>query len=185
MLSEYNSMRARLLNSQELLEGTNMVLYNIEATLIRWCKDSIRRNEIKLLMQGPPLPRVESCTTDELPPAQQCPSSPPPPPVQLHVFPEPEDTVGQAQVRHSTIAAALAVVPPPSPGTSEPPVPTSVSWTTDWRRRKAAAKGSEPGKPGWKEYSCQVCKRPMSTPGHTQFRGQRYGNMHMSIFSSL
>ena len=159
-----------------------MVLFNInEATLIRWYKDSIRRNEIKLLMQGLPLPHMESCTTDELPPTQQHPSSPPPPPVQPHVFREPKDVVGQAQVRHGTITAPLAVVP----GISEPPVPTFVSRTTEWRRRKAAAAGSEPGKPGQKEYSCRVCNKPMATPGHTQFRGQRYGNMHMSIFYTL
>ena len=131
-----------------------MLLFNInEATLIRWYKDSIRRNEIKLLMQGLPLPHMESCTTDELPPAQQHPSSPPPPPVQPHVFREPEDAVGQAQVRHGTITAPLAVVPPPIPGISEPPMPTFVSRTTEWRRRKAAAAGSEPGK----EYSWRFC----------------------------
>jgi len=53
ILSEYNSVRARLLNSQALLEGTNLVLYTVnETTLLHWYKNSVRRDEIKLLMQG-------------------------------------------------------------------------------------------------------------------------------------
>ena len=35
MVSEYHLIKARLLNSQELLEGTNLALFNInEATLV-------------------------------------------------------------------------------------------------------------------------------------------------------
>lgn len=165
VLSAYNSVRARLLNSQELLEGTNMVLYNInEATLVKWYKNSIRRNEITLLMQGLPLPSVEICTTEQLPPVQQRPSTSVPPPEQPHVFPEAEDTTGQAQahVRQGTIVPPASYVPS-----------TSVSRSTEWRHRKAAAMGVETEK-SRKTYSCRVCNKPMSTPGHTQFRGQRY-----------
>ena len=99
ILSEYNSVRARLLNSQALLEGTNLVLYTVnETTLLHWYKNSVRRDEIKLLMQGLSLPQHQLCAGHNLPPPQQLPSSLPPP-VNPHISAEPEDTTGQAKVR--------------------------------------------------------------------------------------
>ena len=110
VLSAYNSVRARLLNSQALLEETNLVLYNLnEATLIRWYKNSIRRDEIKTLTQGLSLPLEQPCATDPLPPAQERPSSPGAAGEHEHLIEEPEDTTGQAKVKGSvTPAASLA-----------------------------------------------------------------------------
>ncbi|XP_078606607.1 uncharacterized protein LOC144879237 [Branchiostoma floridae x Branchiostoma japonicum] len=66
----------------------------------------------------------------------------------------------------STTAANL---PPPQPlppfkTEDRPPVPR----TTAWRKRKADTGGVR------KEYTCSVCNQPMTSEGHTQFRGQRY-----------
>lgn len=77
ILSAYNGVRARLFNSQALLEGTNMVLFTInETTLLRWYQDSTRRREVQMLLQGLPLPRAEVTTSDTLPPAQEQPALP-------------------------------------------------------------------------------------------------------------
>ena len=101
IISEYNSVRARLLNSQALLEGTNLMLYTInQTTLVRWHKNSSRRDEIRLLMQGlsPPRPQF---TTDpnSSPPAKSLQSGPGPSPLNPCSFPEAEDTTGQAQIQ--------------------------------------------------------------------------------------
>ena len=54
-------------------------------------------------------------------------------------------------------------------------VQTPVSRTTEWRRRKAATEGMLPtAKTARKQYGCRVRGQAMSSPGHTQFRGQRY-----------
>ena len=115
ILSEYNSVRARLLNSQVLLEGTNLMLYAInQTTLVRWHKNSSRRDEIRLLMQGlsPPQPQF---TTDpnSLPPAKSLQSGPGPCPLNPHSFPEAEDTTGQARIQKrkdttGTLAGSIA-----------------------------------------------------------------------------
>ena len=44
----------------------------------------------------------------------------------------------------------------------------AMSRTMAWRHRKKA--GTESGQ----KYCCRVCGKPMTTAGHTQFRGQRY-----------
>lgn len=219
ILSEYNSVRARLLNSQALLAGTNLMLYTInETTLAKWFKASSRRNEIKLLMQGlsPPQPPL---TTDSvsLPPAKIRPAQQGPP-LFPHRFPEVEDTTGLANVRQKGAATTLPAVTSPSadfsahstpvipaltapgpdspapifsalqlpapspfgllatsssglssPGLSGPVVSTpDMSRTTMWRHEK---KGKET-RP--RKYTCRVCKKPMTSEGHTQFCGQRY-----------
>lgn len=52
IISEYSSIRARLLNSP-VLEEINLMLYSInQTTLVKWFKDEVRRQEITLLMQG-------------------------------------------------------------------------------------------------------------------------------------
>ena len=77
------------------------MLYAInQTTLVRWYKNNVRRDEIRLLMQGlsPPQPQF---TTDpnSLPPAKGLLSGPGPSPLNPHIFPEAEDTTGQARVR--------------------------------------------------------------------------------------
>ena len=53
VLMEYYKVRGWLLNSQTLLEDTNLALYNINDTTLRlWYKDSSRRDEVKVLLQG-------------------------------------------------------------------------------------------------------------------------------------
>ena len=56
--------------------------------------------------------------------------------------------------------------------------PVCESRTTLWRRRKKAAESgipptqAEPTKR--KAYSCKVCGKPMTSEGHSQFKGKRY-----------
>ena len=97
MFSEYNSIRARLYNSQTLLEGTDLVLFTTnETTLVRWYKNSTRRCEITSLMRGVATTLPPLCAFGTLPPTKQLSAQPPSPPTNLHPFPEPEDTSGQA-----------------------------------------------------------------------------------------
>ena len=116
VLSEYNSVRARIQNSQRLLEGTNLMLYTInQTTLVRWYKDITRRNEIKFLMQGLSLPRPSLTTdSDSLPPAKVLPTRPHLSPINPHSFPEAEDTTGQARVRGSISTPSLLGMSDPS-----------------------------------------------------------------------
>ena len=107
ILSDYNAMQARLVNSQRLLEDTNLTLFTInERTLVSWYKDTVRRDEIKILMQGLSLPAPPFCSSILLPPAQQCPSAPPDPPPQEHQFVEPQDRTGLANVRSKALSAS-------------------------------------------------------------------------------
>ena len=79
IISEYNNIRARLLNSP-VLEDTNLMLYSInETTLIKWFKNEVRRDEITLLMQGLSPPQQPLCAAESLPPAQELSASPGPP----------------------------------------------------------------------------------------------------------
>ena len=162
ILSEYNSIRARVLNSASVLEGTTLALYPInKATLLRWYKNTTRRDEIKTLMQGlnPPIPRP--CSFLPLPPAKRLCVLPPEPPQQPHEFPSPEDTSGQAKVRNKgskTTASSvqsgssssastesstvISQTGEPSSSATTPSTPTVVkppSRTTVWRQKKAAA----------------------------------------------
>ena len=112
------------LNSHRLLENTNLTLFTInKRTLVSWFKDTARRDEIKVLMQGLSLPAPRLCASESLPPAQQQPSTPPDPPPQQHQHEEPEDKIGLAQVRYKAPAVNVA----------------SLSRTTMWRQRKKAA----------------------------------------------
>lgn len=95
ILTAYNEVRRRLLNSQALLEGTNLMLFSInETTLLHWYKNTTRRNEVKMLLQGLPGIPSQSTSSEPLQPALQRPGSPPPPPDNPHVFPEVQDTTG-------------------------------------------------------------------------------------------
>ena len=195
VLSKYNSIRARLFNSQALLEGTNLVQFTInEATLVRWFKNSTRISEIRSLMQGIPSSLPPPCASEPLPLPKNQPSLPPPPPDEPHTFTEPEDTTGQAQGRRrrpvmatllsmpSTSAAALSSEAATSASTTfananprflgEVTVKseTVVSRTAEWRHRKKNM--PPPGKPR-KVYTCRTCSRPMSSEGHTHLCGKR------------
>ena len=277
IISEYNSIRARILNSP-VLEETNLMLYSInETTLIKWFKNEVRRDEITLLMQGLTPPQQPLCANESLPPARKLPSSPGPPPDNPHIITEPEDTTGTIRSRvsrklstpalsgHNTLSASspsvtvnplchldpsrvvaalssfgllkpptaspshpMAVLsspgpsglvnPPTAAGSSHPmaflssPGPSGLvnpptaagpshpmavlsspslsglanlptapsmsnsnlqpSRTTMWRHKRERQEGkiSRPRK----AYTCTVCGRPMTSEGHTQFRGQRY-----------
>lgn len=186
IVSAYSAIRARLCNSYKLLEETNITLFNINATtLVKWYKNTSRRDEVKMLMQGILPPSADLTSQQPLLPAGTLPPGPLPAPMESHEFEEPEDTTGQARVRGTQSN------PPLLPTTV---VPTPANQTADWchREKAAAASGSgsssssstvAPTRPllptstttkQRKVYSCRICGKPMASPGHTQFRGQRY-----------
>lgn len=200
VISDYNSIRARLLNTSAL-EGTNLVLYNInETTLVKWYKNDVRRDEIRMLLQGLPPSQHQLTAEEDLPPAKELPSVPPSPPALPHVFEEAEDTSGQATCRKKTKSSSRPPAPPsinltldlpldsaPSKLSAHPPAPPSLdlpldsapagpsapqSRTTAWRHKKEREEGKQAKTR--KVYTCRVCGQPMTTEGHTQFRGQRY-----------
>ena len=178
VISDYNSIRARLLNTSAL-EGTNLVLYTInETTLVKWYKDDVRRDEIRMLLQGLPPSQHQLTAKEDLPPARELPSVPSSPPALPHVFEEAEDTSGQATCRRKTKSSSR---PPPQetppsldlPLDSAPAGPSAPqSRTTAWRHKKEREEGKQAKTR--KVYTCRVCGQPMTTEGHTQFRGQRY-----------
>lgn len=185
ILEAYNEVRARLLNSQPLLEGTNLVLFSInETTLSRWYKNSTRCTEVKMLLQGLPNIPSSSTATGPLLPALECSTSPPPPPDNPHIFPEAEDRRGLAHVRSApSSTATVPLLPALECSTSEDrrslahvrlastssssSTAVTVSRTTEWRRRKMAS-GEETGPTGprpkkaRKEYCCKMCNDPMN-----------------------
>ena len=143
-----------------------------------------------MLLQG--LTLLDLCVAEDLPEASQQPTEPPPPPQDPHIFSQTEDRSGQARVRGATrvsvsgtCSAGFSAAPSTStpaiqgPSTSSalhPPVigtevevETKVSRTTEWRHKKTGKKNKQR-----KTYSCRVCNQPMTSTGHTQFRGQRY-----------
>ena len=165
-----------------------MVLFNInEITLVQWYKNTTQRVEIKQLMQGLSNTHIHNvnCLQDSFSPVKR-PSTPPSCPLEPHSFPEPEDTTGQARVRKTSFPPSLSASAKSSASTDLPSSPTLsqltipseigptpepiVSRTTQWRRRKSG-QTSETSR---KVYTCRMCRKPMSTEGHTQFRGQRY-----------
>ena len=193
VINDYSSIQARLLNTSAL-EGTNLVLYPInQTTLVKWYKDDVRRDEIRILMQGLPPPQHQLTASDDLPPANELPSAPAPPPVTPHVFEEAEDTSGQATVRRKSKSSSRPPAGSESSGPT-PPDPTldpadpaidpiaqfpgpsgsaaPQSRTTVWRHKKEREEGKQAKTR--KVYTCRVCGHPMTTEGHTQFRGQRY-----------
>lgn len=143
---------------------------------MRWYKDNVRRDEVKLLMKGLAVPEPQLLSKEQLTPARTRPSSPPTSLAESHVYEESEDTSGEAQRR--TLDQRTSQPSPQQIGEVPmevlPPTP-STSRTTDWRRRKAIAEGSGPAtKAPRKVYACRVCNQPMATEGHTQYKGRRY-----------
>jgi len=58
--------------------------------------------------------------------------------------------------------------------------PSQISRTIEWCKKKAEAEGRIPGnKEAWKTCTCPVCKKPMTSGSHTQFRGQRTALMNL------
>lgn len=175
IIEGYNEVRACLLNSQSLLEETNLVLFPInEATLSKWHKGVTRMNEVKMLLQGlPKLPPPRTTAAEPLLPALERYTSPPPPPDNPHIFPEAEDRRGMAHVRSAAIATVYVPTSdtPPCDVSTSPPVPmatsnVTVSRTTEWRRRKKMNSSGEtlpPSKKPRKDYTCRVCNETMST----------------------
>ena len=167
------------------------MLYAInQTTLVRWHKNSSRRDEIRLLMQGlsPPRPKF---TTDpkSLPPVKTLESGPGPSPLNPHSFPEPEDATGRARLNKrkdtaGTPVGSTAAGPSglslgdghsslSSAGVSSGADSSSpTSRTTAWRRKREREEGQRPRER--KKYTCRICGKPMTSPGHTQFYGQRY-----------
>jgi hypothetical protein len=135
ILSEYNNIRARLLNSHALLERTGLTLYNInESTLTRWYKNMSRVQEVRTLLQGLSLPLTATCASESLPEACTQTSEPQPQPQDPHIFSDVEDTSGQARVRTAKKTSAGPSTstphPPcsaaaPGPSTSTPHLPCS------------------------------------------------------------
>ena len=108
-----------------------------------------------MLMQGLTLPNPSPSSSVALPPPMQhttLPSTPSAP----HVYPDAVDTTGTAAVRGSkeTLPQSSADL---SPAVGE--VGRTISRTTEWRHRKAAA-----AKPR-KVYCCRVCGKSMSGIG--------------------
>jgi len=95
IITEYNNLRARIFNSNVILEKTNITLFNVnETTLMAWHKKKSRMEEIKTLLQGKTLPGNLS-TTKFTPPTTVYST--------LHsaatmVFTDPEDRTGQKRV---------------------------------------------------------------------------------------
>lgn len=74
-------------------------------------------------------------------------------------------TLGEA---NSELEAAMTIQYESQP-------PKKISRTTQWRKRTKELKGdaAQVKKPR-KEYSCTKCHMPMSSDGHTQFKGKRF-----------
>lgn len=80
-----------------------MVLLHLnEATLTRWFKEKMRRDEVTMLLQGRQLPPSRVPAEQPLPPAKEGPSRPVSPLIPFQ-FPEPEDRTGLANVRRKNV----------------------------------------------------------------------------------
>lgn len=190
VVSEYNAIRTSLANST--IQDIALCSIN-ETTLKKWFQDTVRLEEVKILLQGKRLPDPPMCFTYPLPAAQQIDPDDYQPPTDPHYFNEPEDLTGRFVNRRKNAARTnvplLTSVPteertqpstqPPAPHPStQPPAPQVTlevstqpepSRTTVWRWRK---QDSEPK--SRKVYSCRKFGSPMSTPSHIQFHGARY-----------
>lgn len=178
ILSAYNGIRQSLLNSEDLLAGTYLILPIInEATLTKWYKDHTRSSEIKMLLQGLSLPG-RTLATEPLDPPKERPLKPALPEAPMQ-FEEPSDTTGQAAGRVRLPLPPVGVVDEPlvpggepsvelkdqKPATSKPR-----SRTTEWRHRKKSGQSKER-----KVYTCRVCDRPHCIRGTHSYQMQTVG----------
>ena len=83
VVSEYNAIKARLANSTV----RDIALYSInETTLKKWFQDTVRLEEVKLLLLGQPLPDPPMCSAHPLPAAQKIDPNNYQPPTDPHDF---------------------------------------------------------------------------------------------------
>ena len=175
-----------------------------ETSLSLWYKNKTRREEIITLLQGHSVPGNISVATDALPPLRECPPDlQGQPEVMVFPEPEDRSgrlqvrkRSGKQQVGKSVssnvISVPSVILSHPTQAITQPlshscpPVSQSLqstatlSRTTLWRRRKQVASsggnmyssGVESTKR--KIYTCKVCEQPMTSDGHTQFKGKRY-----------
>ena len=121
VVSEYNAIKSRLANST--IQG--IALYSInETTLKKWFQDSVRLEEVRLLLLGQPLSDPPMCSTYPLPAANQINPDEYQPPAHPHVFDEPEDLTGRFVNRRKN-ARRTNVPPLPSQPPTQPPAPFS------------------------------------------------------------
>ncbi len=95
---------------------------------MRWYKDTTRRNEVRILLQGQSLPPPIVVSAVPLPSLQTRPTEPPPPPEDPLTFPEADDTVGVARVR--VRRGPLPIATPSSSPTFHTTTATSTSAST-------------------------------------------------------
>lgn len=145
-----------------------------------------------MLLQGLNLSSISLAASGSLPTARTLPTEPPPPLQDPHTSLNVEDTSGQARVRGatttassssghgpSTCAGIISAPPPPmTPGPStsaSPDVSSEVDVQTRKVSRTTELRNKNTGKSEQrKTYTCKTCSQPMTSAGHTQFRGQRY-----------
>ena len=185
MITDYNAIKTRIANSTI----TDVALYSInETTLRKWYQDSVRNDEVKLLLKGKQIPNPPMCSSEPLADAQRINPDSYQPPTDPHQFEEPDqDITGQLASKRSS--KSQGNIPPPhdlvqfthlvppqpltQPATSQPPTQSTAgpSRTTQWRWKKQE---SLPTCRSRKVYSCRKCGSPISAADHTQFRGASY-----------
>ena len=115
VVCDYNAIKSRLANST--IEDIALYAIN-ETTLKTWFQDSVRQEEVKLLLLGQQLPDPQMCSTSPLPAAIQVNPDKYQPPVDGHPFDEPEDRTSRfVNIRKN----ASAQRQPPSALSSAPP----------------------------------------------------------------
>ena len=196
ILAAYMKIRARLLNSHDLLSSTGLTLFNLnEAQISLWFKNKTRREEVTMLLQGRALPGGVAIATTPLPV---------PRPLKRHLtsaepvtYSDPTDRAGKAKIRKragkpssrapkssaATVTPAAAAVPQSAMPVSAPPQVSSspvsilsseddLPRTTAWRHQKLLEEGRTIR--DRKTYSCRLCKQPTASEGHFQYYGFRY-----------
>jgi hypothetical protein len=72
VIQAYNTIRARLLYSQDVLDETQLSLpYINETTLKLWFKQTRRVDEVRTLLQGLEVPHPPMVAVESLPPAKE------------------------------------------------------------------------------------------------------------------
>ena len=128
ILREYDAVRARLMNSQHVLDNIDITLYNINETTLRsWFKDKTRTNEIMTLMQGRHVPPQRNIAKEPLLNVREKPCN-----MQgtttVMSFPEAEDRSGQAVKKYRRKKRSLELQQPTY--IAPKPVPSLTSPTT-------------------------------------------------------
>jgi hypothetical protein len=140
---------------------------------LRWFKNTTRRDEVKMLMQGLSIPDPTTCASSPLPPHRD--TQPPPPSIDPF---ELDDTTGKAVVRVFNPQTQRQPPPPPpvdpvdefnadaNENVGATIQTVSKSRTSEWRERKrqqVAAGNPGPTKKARKQYCCRVCGQVQST----------------------